>query len=81
MAYECQGFVNGQVLTAECLNKMDEALADVCGKNDGCQTEVQQLASDLDVVESDVSALQTKIGDIDTALDTILAKQASVLGG
>lgn len=32
MAYECQNFKNGQVLTAECLNKIDEWLGYICGK-------------------------------------------------
>ena len=30
MAYECQEFVNGQVLTAECLNRMEKGIADAC---------------------------------------------------
>ncbi len=33
MAYECQNFVDGQVLTAECLNRIERALADVCNKD------------------------------------------------
>lgn len=32
MAYECQNFRNGQILTAECLNKIDEWLQYICGK-------------------------------------------------
>lgn len=32
MAYECQNFKNGQKLTAECMNKIDEWLAYICGK-------------------------------------------------
>lgn len=32
MAYECQNFKNGQILTAECLNKIDEWLNYICGK-------------------------------------------------
>lgn len=30
MDYECQNFKNGQVLTAECLNKIDKALEECC---------------------------------------------------
>lgn len=32
MAYECQNFKNGQVLTAECLNRIDKALEEICKK-------------------------------------------------
>lgn len=32
MAYECQNFKNGQILTADCLNKMDEWLQYICGR-------------------------------------------------
>lgn len=32
MAYQCQNFKDGQVLTAACLNKIDEALEMVCKK-------------------------------------------------
>lgn len=32
MAYECQNFKPGQILTAECLNKLDTWLAHICGK-------------------------------------------------
>ena len=30
MAYECQNFKNGQVLSAECLNKMEKGIQDAC---------------------------------------------------
>lgn len=30
MGYECQNFKNGQVLTAECLNRMDQGIKDAC---------------------------------------------------
>ena len=32
MAYECQTFKQGQVLTHECMNKIDEWLAYICGR-------------------------------------------------
>lgn len=32
MAYQCQNFKDGQVLTAECLNKIEKALEGVCKK-------------------------------------------------
>ncbi len=32
MAYECQNFVKGQILTAECMNKIDTWLAHICGR-------------------------------------------------
>lgn len=32
MAYECQTFKKGQVLTHECMNKIDEWLAYICGR-------------------------------------------------
>lgn len=32
MAYECQNFKDGQILTAACLNKIDEWLQYICGK-------------------------------------------------
>lgn len=32
MAYECQNFKNGQILTAECMNKIDEWLSYICGR-------------------------------------------------
>jgi hypothetical protein len=30
MAYQCQNFKDGQVLTAECLNKMEKGIEDAC---------------------------------------------------
>ena len=32
MAYECQTFKKGQILTHECMNKIDEWLAYICGR-------------------------------------------------
>ena len=32
MAYECQKFKQGQILTHECMNKIDEWLAYICSK-------------------------------------------------
>lgn len=32
MPYECQNFKSGQVLTAECMNKIDEWLAHICSR-------------------------------------------------
>ena len=32
MAYECQNFKPGQILTAGCMNKIDEWLEYICGK-------------------------------------------------
>lgn len=31
MGYECQNFKNGQVLTADCLNKMEQGILDAFG--------------------------------------------------
>lgn len=32
MPYECQNFKSGQVLTAECMNKIDTSLAHICAR-------------------------------------------------
>lgn len=32
MAYECQNFQKGQVLTADCMNNIDTWLAYICGR-------------------------------------------------
>jgi hypothetical protein len=53
MNYEKQEFVNGQVLTADSLNYMEDGIK---GAFDA-------------------------IGDIDTALDSVLAIQNSLIGG
>ena len=35
MAYECQNFKNGQILTAECLNKMEKGIEEACNAANG----------------------------------------------
>lgn len=42
MAYTCQNFQKGQKLTAECMNRIDEWLEYICGK------EIQSGAIDID---------------------------------
>lgn len=43
MAYECQNFKNGQILTAECLNKMEKGIEDACNAANGLASTEKSL--------------------------------------
>lgn len=48
MAYECQNFKDGQVLTAECLNKMEKGIEEACKDFDDAKgIIVQELIAEL----------------------------------
>lgn len=67
MAYECQNFKDGQVLTAECLNKIEKGIEEVSNALDAFLEEDEENGSG-EIVTRDVS--YTFDGDLESSDDT-----------
>lgn len=77
MAYEKQNFTDGQVLTAEQLKHMEEGIINAVSCETQSLTDEQkaQARSNIGAVDASV------VGDIEIALDSIIAIQKELIGG
>lgn len=62
MAYQCQNFKDGQVLTAECLNKMDKAIEEACKSSGVTDEHINAL---IDAKLAELPAVPTYTGEVE----------------